>query len=66
MPVAALCSVPLLGVCITLEARWCSCLFMLKDTQAPEGGGLGGVGAWSVSQLVFKVDLIGPDGVSDA
>ena len=27
---------------------------------------MAGGGAWSVSQLVFKVDFIGPDGVADA
>ena len=66
MIVAALYIVPPVGVYSTLAARWFSCSFILKETQAPEGGGRAGGGAWSVSQLVFKVDFIGPDGVADA
>ena len=66
MTVSALYNVPPVGVYSTLAARWFNCSFILKETQAPEGGGMAGVGAWSVSQLVFKVDFIGPDGVADA
>ena len=66
MTVSALYNVPPVGVYSTRAARSFSCSFILKETQSPEGVGMAGGGAWSVSQLVFKVDCIGLDGVVDA
>ena len=65
MTMSELYSTPPIGMYRRLDNAWYKCSLIVKEANTPIGGGLPGLGSWSMNQLVFRVDFIGGDGAVD-
>ena len=65
MTVSQLYSHPPIGIYGRLGVTSYKCSFIIKEARAPIGGGLSQVGTWSMTQMVFRVNFVGPNGEID-